>query len=446
MKPILLGYLPPVGGLSKRAFSYHQTIVNIGDIAYAFPAALLTAGRDIHAWNFSMSAEEVNERFKHLVFFIPCRIAEPPLDDDKYPFEWTTAFLEKLKIPFTTAAESVQSRRYEYEPDYHKRLSPKVRRYLQVMADRSRVIGTRGEYSAEILDKLGIKNVEPVGCASLYANGPSLPAALLHKKPFEQVTKIAVNCTNYQYRPDARTREFLSVAARNEYWYVEQSFNFVPMMLYHDERIGTDDLLEAHRYFGGFDELWHLYRTDRLRYFTNYKLWREFLAGMDFVFGARLHGNTMALQAGVPAYFLAPDSRMREVCEFFHLPFTPERSAGVFNAAKFYDAADYADAFKTYPERYRRFLAFLRKNGLSPKVDGDDRIVDYFEPEPAPDVLVETAPRGHRARYLKDVSFLFLFAIAKAMVLTGSAKGLGCLVQRIAQLNARINASSAGAP
>lgn len=57
-----------------------------------------------------MTAEEVNERFSKVIFFIPCRIAPPPYDQDGYPYAYVTDFIEKLKIPFFSLGESIQAR------------------------------------------------------------------------------------------------------------------------------------------------------------------------------------------------------------------------------------------------------------------------------------------------------------------------------------------------
>src|SRR5690606_152327 len=101
-RPTLIGYLPPLEGIRKTGANYqsHSQFINIGDIAYAHAGALLTSGRNFDVWNFRISADEVNENFSKVVFFIPCRIAPPPYDQDGYPYAFATDFIERLKIPF----------------------------------------------------------------------------------------------------------------------------------------------------------------------------------------------------------------------------------------------------------------------------------------------------------------------------------------------------------
>ena len=62
------------------------------------------------------------------------------------------------------------------------------------MAERTRVIGVRGAYTAFVLDDLGVTNVEVTGCPSFYATR-SAPLRV-RKKRFADVRRIAVNGTS----------------------------------------------------------------------------------------------------------------------------------------------------------------------------------------------------------------------------------------------------------
>jgi hypothetical protein len=48
--------------------------------------------------------------------------------------------------------------------------------------------------------------------------------------------------------------------------------------------------------------------------------WMEYLRRADFLFGSRIHGVMMALQAGVPAMCAVHDSRTQELCEAMDVP------------------------------------------------------------------------------------------------------------------------------
>lgn len=390
--------MPPLEGVDKTRANYlaHSSLINIGDIVYTYAGALLCGGEDFIPWNFSLTAEEVNERCSQVIFFIPCRIAPPPYDDDGYPFELVTQFIEKLTIPFTSISESVQSGEYEYSTSLYKKLSSKVLRYLHTIADRSVVVGTRGEYSADILKSLGISNVEPVGCLSLYLNGPQLSSKLINKREFSEVNKVSVAYSNYQKNKKSRIKDILKLASDNGYHYVEQSFNLLVKALYYPGMIDAFDVHEAKDFYLGLDEIVHLFEQNKVHYFTNYSIWKDFLGEMDFVFGARMHGLTPAVHAGIPALFIAHDARVREMCEFFDLPFIAEKSlpqGSALTIEALYSQADYTKTSQTYPLHYKAFLSFLRKNGISPNVKENGEIQNDWKAEPSLSVLSTESER-----------------------------------------------------
>ncbi|WP_426811044.1 polysaccharide pyruvyl transferase family protein [Pseudomonas sp. WOUb67] len=386
-RPTLIGYLPPPAGIKKTGgnYQYHSQFINIGDIVYAHAGAMLTSGRNFQAWDFRMTAEEVNERFSSVVFFIPCRIAPHPYDRDGYPYGFVTEFIEKLKIPFFSLGESIQAREYAYIPDFHKTLSPAVVRYLSVIADRSPVVGTRGNYSAEVLNGLGIKNAVPLGCPSLYLNGPSLPGSLLDVPTNPE--RVAVCYSNYQGNTHSRIDDFLRLASQHNYHYVEQVFGLLTQALYYPGKVRAADIYAARRFYKDMAPVLALLKQKRVRYFTNYSLWKDYLGTMDFAFGARMHGLTPALHAGKPAMFIAHDARVREMCEFFSLPFVAEHDLPASMDLDFFlSRCDYSATLPRYQEAYSRFVQTLRAHGLGGNIGPDGSIIDRWEP--APDLQV----------------------------------------------------------
>ena len=413
-KPTLIGFLPPIGGLPKTEdyFDYHKALINTGDIVYALAITLLSAGNNNMAWNFSANAKTVNEYFSKVVWAIPCRIAPPPFHLDGFPYEAATNFIKQLDIPFTSVTESIQSSTYEYDKNLHKTLSNKVVTYLKTISEKTITIGTRGEYSAEILNKLGIKNVEPIGCPSLYMNGPTLKEKLIRKKPFSDVHNVAVTYSNYQRRTESLIQNAMSIAASNGFFFIEQTSNVVPKLLYYPDKLDPIDLIEANKHYGSLDFLRTLYNTNRLRYFTNYGNWKDFISKMDFVFGARMHGLTPAIESGIPAHFIAHDSRVREMCEFFKLPFSPEHvfSGKMFDLHKLYESTDYSSAEKIYPDKYKNFLRFLTNNNINSNTDDNLEIMDKIDYTPSPGVEIELDPGTHKTASRHHVNNLFEIA------------------------------------
>ena len=115
--------------------------------------------------------------------------------------------------------------------DYEK-LAPRIPagtvRFVRAVADRSRVIGVRGEYTASVLHDLGVANVAVLGCPSFYTN---LTAPLrVQRKPFAGVEKIAVTGTTdvvgLSFDPQAKAeveRTLFRLADASSHPYVFQS-------------------------------------------------------------------------------------------------------------------------------------------------------------------------------------------------------------------------------
>jgi hypothetical protein len=204
--------------------------------------------------------------------------------------------------------------------------------------------------------------------------------------------------------------------------------------MYYPGRLEADDFLKANRLYGGLAALRSLYLQGHLRYFTNYQNWKTFLGGMDFVFGARMHGLTPAVQSGIPAHFIVHDSRVREMCEFFKLPFSPEQSfaAAGFSAEEIYERTDYREAHSRYPQLYCNFLRFLMANGIQPNCNAVLEIVPDVDFSPASGVEVELNPATDSAlnrRFANE-----LFGLGDSVAKQGSVAGYELPVQACGQL------------
>ena len=94
--------------------------------------------------------------------------------------------------------------------------------------------------------------------------------------------------------------------------------------------------------------------------------WMEFIHMMDLSIGTRLHGNMLALQAGVPTVFVHHDLRVAELIDTMKLP-----------AIHMNEVGSLPGFLASYPEHYRRYIDtrrelhanyvdFLKKERLAP--------------------------------------------------------------------------------
>lgn len=121
------------------------------------------------------------------------------------------------------------------------------------------------------------------------------------------------------------------------------------------------------------------YKENRFRFPVNIPSWIDFLSGMDFVFGCRLHGNIAAILAGTPALMITKDYRMQELAEYHAIPWIDGRTVDVGDDVfRLIDGLDLKSPEKVHKENFSRFVSFLDSNGL------DHIYKDGSDPERAP--------------------------------------------------------------
>lgn len=161
---------------------------NIGNtyISYGLLKALF--GRPVkvahisNAWEHALPvqlADEINEKYSHFVFILQDFIRESFAD---LPYDRLTQFLQKIKIPVTPMSLCANSSN-GFDLKLTDRLSTEQKKFLATLSEKSKFIGVRGHYSAEILSKLGIKNVKVIGCPSYFENGPMRVVTKNHGMP-----------------------------------------------------------------------------------------------------------------------------------------------------------------------------------------------------------------------------------------------------------------------
>jgi hypothetical protein len=240
-------------------------------------------------------------------------------------------------------------------------MTPGTKRFLSLLSERSTSIGVRGYYTAEVLAKIGIHNVDVIGCPSLFYHGA---------RDFK-VVKPAINGRRLRavahVTPYGNLRDgcshLLSFAVRECEAYIAQSESFLTFSP------GTEARWSYFlQYFNDGDfshaevEAW---MRRRVRFFFDIERWISYMAEIDFAVGGRFHGNMAAILAGTPALNLVQDSRTRELCEYLNLPY---RFLQDFNGREsvdsLYDQTDFSFFNATFPLKYDIYRHFLEKNGL----------------------------------------------------------------------------------
>lgn len=338
---------------------------NSGNLVFLEAAYKLLATRDTEITTFGgrpdpSDAAWINER--HDVYVIPLANAfrasfEPHLIA-------MTRLIERLRIPVVVLGVGAQSN-LDYELDGMRPIERSVRAFVRAVLDKSPTIGVRGEFSQLYLHSLGFREVEVIGCPSMFMYGDRFEVAD-KQGPLASGAKVALSLS-----PDVAgmARIIDSHLARYpNLIYVAQDVDSLALMLWRQAPLGArgNDDFPLH--------LSHpLFRQNRARFFVDPWPWISYMRGFDFAFGTRIHGNIVALLAGTPAYVLAHDSRTLELARYFDMPYRRiDQLPADVDAAALYAEADYGPLLNGHAARFAAFAGFLQRHGLEHA---------YLEPE-----------------------------------------------------------------
>lgn len=297
-------------------------------------------------------ADRINERYD--VYVIPLanafrRSFEPHLMR-------LTRLIEQLRIPVVILGVGAQSNLH-YAMENLRPLDRSVKAFARAVLDRSPSIGVRGEFSEAYLRRLGFREVEVIGCPSMFLYGERLA---VNKKSvaLERDAKVSINVSPYH-----KTMGDWIMSHHDRYpnlMYIAQDLDTLALLLWGERPEGAmaGDKLPV-------DRSHPLLRENKVRLFIDPWPWVEYLRDFVFAFGTRLHGNIAALVAGTPAYVVVHDSRTLECARYFGIPHRPISKVGPdTDAAELYEEADFSALNRGHAERFARFAGFLQRHGL----------------------------------------------------------------------------------
>ena len=198
--------------------------------------------------------------------------------------------------------------------------------FFKLIAERCKTFGVRGEFTAECLHLMGIKNIRIIGCPSLY------------KK-----STVAINESNLSTDNILLNRTYPK--GGNEDIVLNElmklgKYNFIGQR---NEEIGEKGCM-----FYDFDE------------------WNKYIQKQNFNFctGTRFHGNMMALRNGIPTVWIVHDWRTLELVRSLKLPYVMlNEIADKRNIVeKIISACDYSELKKNYDKLYMNYIEYLKEN------------------------------------------------------------------------------------
>ncbi len=265
-----------------------------------------------------------------------------------------TATIRQLRIPVVVLGIGAQGL-VDGDMKSLSSIDEEVTDFVSAVLDRSASIGVRGEFTAEYLSKLGFRDVEIIGCPSMFYHGANLKQINVGKLRAD--SKIAVNVS--PYLPEMIRISDSTLARYRQSIYVAQDVDTLGLML---DAPKKPNFRANNRIV---NENYSALRNGRAYFFYDPSRWFEFLSECSFSFGSRIHGNIAALIAGTPAFVLAHDSRTLELCRYFEIPHsklkdTPDN----VDPARLLESADYGPMQRNHLTRYRAYTGFLARNGV----------------------------------------------------------------------------------
>ncbi len=340
----------------------HRDVIatNSGNLIFSDAAHKILTTADTEVVSNGMRTEvaaagQINDEYD--AFVVPLANAFRP--SFEAALKRLTRLIGKLKIPVVVLGVGAQTG-ITYDPARLKAMEPTVRAFCSAVLDHSASIGVRGEFTEKYLNDMGFRDVEVIGCPSMFLHGDTLTVEK-RTATLAPDARVAVNGSHTAMSGGGLHRIVSRAHARYpNLRYIGQNLTDAKQLHWRDVNspAGRITLMPTHPDHP-------MYREDKVRVYIDPQTWFDDLRDFDYSFGSRIHGNIAALLAGTPATVLAFDSRTLELCRYFEIPHQRlDETAPDTDPAELYEKADFGALTGNHRDRFDRFTAFLDKNGL----------------------------------------------------------------------------------
>lgn len=195
-----------------------------------------------------------------------------------------------------------------------------TKRFLSVCSERAPSIGVRGNFTAEILNDLGIKNVTVLGCPSIFSDG-KVPQV----RSFESrdSLRFAFGPTRYGLSQhdfnNTLHRDMYKYAIRNASSIYFQSEAFEIALL---NRENVDNLKNVAVEYYGLNSYAELESNllSKGKFHSSLAHWISDVKKEDFYVGTRIHGVVSSTLAETPSLLITHDKRTQELADYMAVP------------------------------------------------------------------------------------------------------------------------------
>lgn len=226
-------------------------------------------------------------------------------------------FLYKQDVPVSIVGLGAQLQKI----DNIDLISEGTKRFLQVASELTTSIGVRGDFTKNILNELGIKNVSVLGCPSLFTH---LKVPEIRDVNDSSDVKLSLGGTryllakgNFNKKNDIQRKLYqFAVQTNSPMFYQSEGFEIKLMAR---ESVEGDMQLASEYYSTSPDRL-SKYLRDFGRYHTDINHWMIDSMKTDLYVGSRIHGVIASMLAGTPGVLISHDERTRELAKSMSIP------------------------------------------------------------------------------------------------------------------------------
>ena len=256
------------------------------------------------------------------IMFIPASNFLNPTSDFQKAFD----FLSRTKLPLFCFGLGSQ-----HLPGRSLQLKPGTEQFIRLLSERSQAVGVRGDFTADLMNGMGLKNVSVVGCPSLLGLSAAAVERIGRQAP--SLEKVGVHFSNnvrsHAFDPDAMRHTenalFHRTMSENAFYIIQneiEEFQLLEALAAGDDAAIGRSLNALAKTFEVAlpNEAFTNFLRHRIRVFFEIPRWVGAVQTMSACIGSRFHGTVAALLAGTPSLLLAHDMRTQELAEFFDIP------------------------------------------------------------------------------------------------------------------------------
>lgn len=256
---------------------------------------------------------------------------------------------DKVTIPIYVIACGAAAKSYDELDELCVSIKEPATRFIKSIYKSGGEFCLRGYFTKEMFDKLGFHDAVVTGCPSMYQFGRKFTVD--DRKVSKDNFKPALNgMIELCKKP-------LSDYSKSEFF--DQGL-FYPV-LYHESVYNVKEYINTF----GIKSI-ELINDNRLNLLIDMQDWMDYLIANDFNFscGSRIHGNIMPIISGIPAAICPPDSRVREMAEFFDIPMISDKDLKKKDLYEIYLNTSYKKFNKTFAQKYDAYEKFLIERGI----------------------------------------------------------------------------------